>query len=101
MVVTSPAKISEAGGLRSQFSHVVDIAPILAAAHIPQPKTVDGIEQTPMAGLDLSAALMDARLPNFGTPSTLELAVIGPSITGSIFPRSALGEIKTVRFDLE
>lgn len=66
MVVSWPAKIRETGGLRTQFSHVVDITPtILAAAQIPQPKLVDGIEQTPMAGMDMSAAFQDAKAPEF------------------------------------
>lgn len=66
MVVSWPAKIGEAGGLRTQFSHVVDIAPtILAAAQIPQPKLVDGIEQTPMAGLDMGATFKDAKAAEF------------------------------------
>ena len=40
MVVHWPARITEAGGLRSQFTHVIDIAPtILDVAGIPAPTT--------------------------------------------------------------
>ena len=51
MVIRWPARITDAGGLRSQFGHVIDVAPtILDLAGIPQPQTVDGIEQEPMHG---------------------------------------------------
>ncbi len=44
MVIHWPKGIKEKGGLRSQFSHVIDIAPtILEAAGLPQPKSVNGI----------------------------------------------------------
>ena len=51
MVVAWPEKIKTNGDMRSQFTHCIDIAPtILEAAGIPEPKTVDGIEQEPMDG---------------------------------------------------
>ena len=51
MVVAWPETIKAKGDLRSQFTHCIDIAPtILEAAGIPEPKTVDGIEQEPMDG---------------------------------------------------
>ena len=43
MVVSWPERIKDAGGLRSQFTHCIDIGPtILEAAGIPEPKVVDG-----------------------------------------------------------
>jgi arylsulfatase A-like enzyme len=54
MVVAWPERIKDRGGLRTQFAHVIDVAPtILQAAGIPQPKTVDGITQTPMQGVSM------------------------------------------------
>ena len=51
MVISWPASIKDAGGIRTQWHHVIDITPtILAAAKLPQPKTVDGIKQKPMEG---------------------------------------------------
>jgi len=51
MVVAWPGHIKPGGELRSQFTHCIDLAPtILDAAGIPEPKTVDGIEQEPMDG---------------------------------------------------
>jgi arylsulfatase A-like enzyme len=54
MVVAWPKQISDHGGLRDQFTHLIDIVPtILAAANIPPPKTVDGIEQKPHDGVPI------------------------------------------------
>ena len=51
MVVAWPGRITDAGGRRSHFTHCIDIGPtILEAAGIPQPQSVDGIEQEPMHG---------------------------------------------------
>jgi arylsulfatase A-like enzyme len=39
-----PARIKDAGGIRHQLHHVIDIVPtILEAAGIPQPVSVNGI----------------------------------------------------------
>jgi arylsulfatase len=51
MVVSWPKGISDKGGKRDQFMHVIDVVPtILEVAGIPEPKMVDGIEQEPMEG---------------------------------------------------
>ncbi len=51
MVVTWPKVITEKGGLRSQFLHVIDVAPtILDAAGLEMPQQVDGIAQRPLDG---------------------------------------------------
>jgi len=61
MVVSWPRVIKDAGGLRDQFTHVVDVVPtILNAANIPAPTHVDGIEQIPMAGEDISSTFASA-----------------------------------------
>ena len=60
MVVRWPAHIKDAGGLRAQFTHVIDVAPtILEAAGIPEPDTVDGIEQDPMHGSSFGGTFTD------------------------------------------
>ena len=42
------------GGLRSQFSHVIDIAPtILEAAGLPEPTMVNGVMQSPIEGTSM------------------------------------------------
>ena len=59
LVVHWPERV-EGSGLRSQFAHVIDVAPtILEVAGIPVPDTVDGIEQEPMHGTSFTASLTD------------------------------------------
>jgi arylsulfatase A-like enzyme len=54
MVVSWPAKIRDRGGLRTQFSHLNDIAPtIYEAAGITFPAVVDGVKQLPLDGTSL------------------------------------------------
>ncbi|EUA89614.1 sulfatase family protein [Mycobacterium ulcerans str. Harvey] len=56
-----PARITDRGGLRSQFHHVVDIAPtILEAAGIPAPEIVNGVAQKPHDGISLMYTFDDA-----------------------------------------
>jgi arylsulfatase len=51
MVVSWPARIKDKGGLREQFTHVIDVLPtILEAAGIKAPEMVDGIKQKPIEG---------------------------------------------------
>jgi hypothetical protein len=50
-----PGHISDAGGIRRQFSHLIDIAPtILEATGIPLPDMVDGIRQRQMDGVSMA-----------------------------------------------
>ena len=54
MVIHWPKGIKSKGEVRSQFGHVVDIAPtIYEAAKIPAPKKVNGIDQDPLEGKSL------------------------------------------------
>ncbi len=51
MAVSWPARITDKGGLREQFMHVIDVVPtILEVTGIPAPETVDGIPQAPVEG---------------------------------------------------
>src|SRR5262249_10881339 len=54
LVVYWPKGIKAKGEVRSQFHHVIDIAPtILEAAGLPQPQRVDGIGQIPIQGVSM------------------------------------------------
>src|SRR5688572_23626203 len=54
MVMHWPAGIKAKGEIRSQFHHVIDVAPTaLEAAKLPQPKTVNGVAQRPMDGVSM------------------------------------------------
>ena len=68
MAISWPAVITDRGGIRNQFHHVIDVVPtILEAAHIRQPKVVDGIAQSPIEGVSM-AYTFDAK--NANAPST-------------------------------
>jgi arylsulfatase len=61
MVVAWPRRITDTGGLRSQFTHCIDIGPtILEAAGLPQPEIVDGIEQKAMEGTSFLYSFAEA-----------------------------------------
>jgi arylsulfatase A-like enzyme len=53
-IVHWPAGIEQPGGLRTQFTHVIDVAPtILEAAGLPEPTLVNGVLQSPMEGTSM------------------------------------------------
>jgi arylsulfatase A-like enzyme len=65
MVVHWPRSIKAKGELRSQWHHVIDLAPtILEAAGLPEPKSVNGTPQTPIEGVSLAYTFADAKAPN-------------------------------------
>ena len=68
MAISWPRRIKDAGGLRQQFHHVIDIVPtILEAAGIKAPDTVDGIRQKPFDGVSMVYTFDKA---NADAPST-------------------------------
>jgi arylsulfatase len=61
-IVHWPKGIKAKGEIRSQFSHVIDVAPtVLEAAGIPEPLSVDGIEQDPIEGVSMLYSFSDAK----------------------------------------
>jgi len=60
-IVHWPNGIKAKGEHRSQFHHVIDVAPtILEAAGIPEPLTVNGVQQTPLEGVSMLYSFDDA-----------------------------------------
>ena len=50
-IVHWPKGIKEKGGMRNQFSHVIDVAPtVLEAAGLPEPTMVNGVHAEPVRG---------------------------------------------------
>ena len=50
-----PARIKDVGGIRNQFSHVIDIVPtVLEACGIAQPQTFDGVPERPIEGVSMT-----------------------------------------------
>lgn len=63
-IVHWPAKIAEPGGLRSQFTHVIDLAPtILEAAGLPEPTMVNGVQQSPIEGTSMLYTFTEESAP--------------------------------------
>jgi arylsulfatase A-like enzyme len=55
LVVSWPAKIRDRGGIRSQFGHVIDIAPtIYEAVGIQPPTELNGTAQKPIEGVSMA-----------------------------------------------
>ncbi len=55
VAIAWPGHIKDAGGIRNQFHHVIDIVPtILEVTGIPAPATVDGITQKPIEGVSMA-----------------------------------------------
>lgn len=64
MVITWPKRITDGGGLRSQFGHVNDITPtILEATGVAMPEVVNGIPQKPLNGTSLVYSFADPKVP--------------------------------------
>ena len=61
-IVHWPKGIKGKGEIRSQFSHVIDVAPtVLEAAGLPEPVSVNGIQQDPIEGVSMLYSFNDAK----------------------------------------
>jgi arylsulfatase A-like enzyme len=68
MAISWPARIKDAGGIRNQFHHMIDIVPtILKVTGIQAPNMVDGIAQKPIEGVSMAYTFDKA---NADAPST-------------------------------
>jgi len=76
MVVHWPKSIKAKGEVRSQWHHVIDIVPtILEAAGLPEPKSVNGIQQEPIEGVSLLYTFNEAKGP--GRHKTQYFEILG------------------------
>jgi len=74
MVIHWPKGIRAKGEVRSQWHHVIDIAPtILQAAGLPEPKSVNGIVQKPIEGVSLAYTFADPKAPTRHTTQYFEI----------------------------
>ncbi|MCI0366128.1 MAG: arylsulfatase [Phycisphaerales bacterium] len=68
MCIAWPNRIMDAGGIRTQFHHVIDIVPtILQATGIPAPSMLNGVAQKPIEGVSMAYTWDKS---NTGAPST-------------------------------
>jgi len=74
LVVHWPERIAAEGGVRSQFHHVIDVAPtVLEAAGIPEPKSVNGTPQRAMDGVSMLYAIAEPAAPDRRTTQYFEM----------------------------
>ena len=76
LVISWPAGIPEQfhGQIRSQYSHIIDIAPtILEATGVEAPKVIDGHEQMPFDGIALNYTFENPDAPSKRTVQYYEL----------------------------
>jgi len=60
VIVHWPAGITSKNEIRSQFCHVIDVAPtVLDVAGLPQPRFVNGVEQDPLEGVSMRYSFDD------------------------------------------
>ncbi len=78
MAISWPGHIKDAGGIRTQFHHVIDIVPtILEATGIPAPTTVDGIAQRPIEGVSMAYTFDKANAKAPSTRNTQYFEMVG------------------------
>jgi arylsulfatase len=74
MVIHWPKRIRATGEVRSQFHHVIDVAPtVLEAAGLPQPTTVNGTKQRPMDGVSMVYTFADPKAKGRRTTQYFEM----------------------------
>ncbi len=76
MAIAWPGHITDKGGIRDQFSHMIDIVPtILEVTGIPAPELVDGIQQKPIEGVSLAYTFdqANAKAPSRHTTQYFEM----------------------------
>ena len=74
MAMSWPKRIADRGGLRTQFHHVIDLAPtIYEAVGIDAPASVNGIQQMPMHGVSMAYSFDDKSAPSARTHQYFEI----------------------------
>jgi len=85
MVIAWPKRIRDRGGLRSQFTHVTDIAPtLLELVGLPVPTEVNGVAQMPMHGVSFAYTFDDAMRRSATRSSTSRSSATAPCTKGTI-----------------
>jgi arylsulfatase len=74
MVLHWPAGIKSKNEVRSQFHHVIDVAPtVYESVGVPAPRMVNGIEQRPIEGLSMVYSFNNAAAPDVRTTQYFEM----------------------------
>jgi arylsulfatase A-like enzyme len=73
-VVHWPSGIRSRGEIRSQFHHVIDVAAtVLDAAALPEPVSVNGVQQEPLHGVSMAYSFDDAEAEDRRTTQYFEM----------------------------
>lgn len=74
MIVSWPKRIKTTNQIRSQWHHVIDVAPtVLEAAQLPEPKSVNGTVQTPIEGVSMLYTFDNAQAASTHTTQYFEI----------------------------
>jgi arylsulfatase A-like enzyme len=74
LVISWPKRIKAQGEVRSQFHHVIDVAPtIYDAAGVTAPEQVDGVAQQPIDGVSMLYSFDNATAPSTRTEQYFEM----------------------------
>ncbi len=77
-IISWPAAGAEAGGIRRQFAHAIDIAPtVLELAGITPPDTIDGVAQTALDGTSFAYLLPPGGAMSAGRHETQYFEMFG------------------------
>jgi arylsulfatase A-like enzyme len=78
MAISWPGHISDVGGIRTQFHHIIDIVPtILEATGIQAPVMVDGIAQKPIEGVSMAYTFDKTKADAPSTRTTQYFEMVG------------------------
>lgn len=74
MIIDWPGHVTDAGGVRGQFTHVIDIVPTLyEVIGITPPATLNGVPQKPIEGVSFAYTFADAQAKERHTTQYFEL----------------------------
>jgi arylsulfatase len=76
LAISWPAKITDKGGVRPQFHHVIDIAPtIYEACGITFPNVLNGVPQKPIEGVSMAYSFDSAKAPDHRRSQYFEMFI--------------------------
>jgi arylsulfatase len=74
IIIEYPKVIKDKGQIRSQFHHVIDIAPtILELCSVPEPTMVNGVKQEPIQGVSMVPSFTSGNAPENHTTQYFEI----------------------------
>jgi arylsulfatase A-like enzyme len=78
LVISWPKRITDAGGIRTQFHHVIDIVPtIYEAVGVTAPDVLNGVKQVPIEGVSMAYTFDKANANAASTRKTQYFEMLG------------------------